>query len=95
MEIRGATHPYFPLYQSVEAVAKRLQEEYPYIYDLEKIALRRGIAIHEPFQGANIGSFRVLAPSPARYLQLVIQSEKTPKDAPVGILAGLCKPLPR
>jgi beta-lactamase superfamily II metal-dependent hydrolase len=82
-------HPYFPLYQSVEAVAKRLQEEYPYIYDLEEIALRRGIAIHEPFQGANIGSFRVLAPSPARYLQLVIQSEKTPKDAPVGILAGL------
>lgn len=82
-------YPYFPLYQSVEAVAKRLQEEYPYIYDLEKIARRRGIAIHEPFQGVYIGPFRVLAPSPARYLQLVIQSEKTPKEAPVGILAGL------
>jgi beta-lactamase superfamily II metal-dependent hydrolase len=82
-------HPYFPLYQSPEAVAKRLQNEYPYIYDLEKIARRRGIVILEPFQGAYIGPFRVLAPSPARYLQLVIQSEKTPKAGSVGILSGL------
>jgi hypothetical protein len=50
-EYASQLYPYFPLYQSVEAVAKRLQEEYPYIYDLEKIARRRGIAIHEPFQG--------------------------------------------
>jgi beta-lactamase superfamily II metal-dependent hydrolase len=81
--------PYFPLYQSDEAVAKRLQDEYPYIFDLEQIARRRGIAIHEPFQGSYIGAFRVLAPSPGRYLQLIIQSEKTPKAGPVGILAGL------
>ena len=47
--------------------------------------------IDEPFQGAYIGPFRVLAPSPARYLQLLIQSEKTPKEAPVGILTGLMK----
>lgn len=82
-------HPYFPLYQSVEAVAKRLQEEYPYIYELAKIALRRNINIREPLQGVYIGPFRVLAPSPARYLQLIIQSEKTPKEGPVGILSGL------
>jgi beta-lactamase superfamily II metal-dependent hydrolase len=88
-EYAAQLYPYFPLYQSAEAVAKRLQEEYPYIYDLEKIARRRSIDIREPFQGVYIGSFRVLAPSPARYLQLVIQSEKTPKEAPVGILAGL------
>jgi beta-lactamase superfamily II metal-dependent hydrolase len=88
-EYAAQLYPYFPLYQSVEAVAKRLQNEYPYIYDLEKIARRRGIDILEPFQGAYIGPFRVLAPSPTRYLQLVIQSEKTPKDGPVGILGGL------
>jgi hypothetical protein len=88
-EYAAQLYPYFPLYQSVEAVAKRLQDEYPYIYDLEKIARRRGIDIREPFQGAYIGPFRVLAPSPARYLQLVIQSEKTPKEGPVGILTGL------
>jgi hypothetical protein len=81
--------PYFPKYQSVEAVAKRLQDEYQYIYELEKIAKRRGINIYEPFQGARIGPFTVLAPSPARYLQLIIQSDKTPQTGPVGILAGL------
>ena len=88
-EYAAQLRPYFPLYKSIEAVAKRLQDEYPYIYDLEKIARRRGIDIHEPFQGAYIGPFRVLAPSPARYLQLVIQSDNTPKEGPVGILAGL------
>ena len=68
---------------------KRLQSEYPYIHDLEKIAIRRGIDIQAPFQSAKIGAFTVLSPSPQRYLQLVIQSEKTPKPAPVGILSGL------
>lgn len=88
-EYAAQLYPHFPLYKSVEAVAERLQAEYSYIYDLEKIARRRGIGIYAPFQGAYIGPFKVLAPSPARYLQLVIQSEKTPKEAPVGILSGL------
>ncbi len=43
-----------------------------YIDALEKVAIRRGITIREPFQGEIIGAFRVLAPSPARYGQLVI-----------------------
>ena len=80
---------YFPQYKSAENLAKRLQSIYPYIYDLEKIAKRRGFDIQAPIQGARIGAFTVLAPSPARYLQLVIQSEKTPQEAPVGILSGL------
>jgi beta-lactamase superfamily II metal-dependent hydrolase len=80
---------YFPQYSSVDRLARRLQDEYPYIHELEKIAIRRGILIREPFQGEAIGAFTVLAPSPARFLQLVIQSEKTPKQAPVGILSGL------
>jgi beta-lactamase superfamily II metal-dependent hydrolase len=81
--------PYFPRYESVDALVKRLRDEYPYIYDLEKIAARRGINMGEPFQGTYIGPFVVLAPSPARYLQLVIQSEKTPQQASLGILSGL------
>ena len=72
----------FSTYKSVEYPAKRLQGDYPYLHDLEKIALRRGFDIQTPFQGKRIGAFTVLAPSPARYLQLVIQSEKTPKKAP-------------
>ena len=85
----GQLFQYFPQYQSVQSLAKRLQDEYQYIHELEKIALRRGITILEPFQGARIGAFTVLAPSPERYLQLVIQSEKTPKQLSIGILSGL------
>ncbi|MDA9411813.1 ComEC/Rec2 family competence protein [Bradyrhizobium sp. CCBAU 45384] len=87
-EYAGMLLQYFPKYQSVQALVKRLQDEYPYIHELEKIARRRNIQMFEPFQGERIGAFTVLAPSPARYLQLIIQSEKTPQ-APVGILAGL------
>jgi len=81
--------PHFHRYESVEALVKRLREEYPYIYELEKIAVRRRIPMYEPFQGAKIGAFTVLAPSPARYGQLVIQSDKTPQTAGLGILSGL------
>ena len=81
--------PFFHRYQSVEAVAKRLHDEYPYIYELENIAVRRGIPMYEPFQGAKIGAFTVLAPSRTRYFQLVIQSDKTPQTAGLGIWAGL------
>jgi hypothetical protein len=81
--------PYFSSYQSVEALVKRLRDEYSYIYELEKIAVRRGILMYEPFQGAKIGAFTVLAPSPARYGQLIIQSDKTPEPAPQTILGGL------
>jgi YidB-like protein len=35
--------------------------------------------IHEPFQSAQIGPFTVLAPSPQRYGQLILDSEKTPQ----------------
>ena len=80
---------YFPQYQSVQSLTERLQDEYQYIHALEKIATRRGIRILEPFQGTRIGPFTVLAPSTQRFLQLVIQSEKTPKQASVGILSGL------
>jgi beta-lactamase superfamily II metal-dependent hydrolase len=81
--------PYFPRYKTAESLANRLQENYPYIRELEKIAQRRNIQIFEPFQGERIGPFTVLAPSPARYAQLIIQSDKTPQQADVGILSGL------
>jgi beta-lactamase superfamily II metal-dependent hydrolase len=81
--------PHFPRYQSVDALVQRLRDEYPYIYELEKIAVRRKIPMYEPFQNAKIGALTVLAPSPARYGQLVIQSDKTPQTFGGGILSGL------
>lgn len=68
----------FDNYSSVDRLTARLKEAYPNLAALEEIALRRGIEIGEPFQGANIGAFTVAAPSKPRYLELILASEKTP-----------------
>jgi hypothetical protein len=70
---------HFARYTSAQRLRDRLHEDYPYIEALEAIALRRNIPIYEPFQGASIGPFTVLAPSRAQYFQLVVGSEKTPQ----------------
>jgi len=81
--------PYFAQYSSADRLADRLRSCFPYVDALEKVASRRGIEIREPFQGAQIGAFTVLAPSPLRWAQLVIDSEKTPRPAAASsIFAG-------
>lgn len=89
----GILLPYFARYDSVQRLAARLREDYPYLAALEEIATRRHIPIHEPFQGEHIGAFTVLAPTPQRYLQMVIASEKTPQQVAGvgGLLGGLYK----
>lgn len=84
---------HFARYTSAQALRDRLRKEYPYIEALEKIALRKQVPIYEPFQGQRIGPFAVLAPSRARYLQLILDSEKTPQQAAgsPGILSELMK----
>ncbi|MDH4743813.1 MBL fold metallo-hydrolase [Sphingomonas sp. CBMAI 2297] len=71
--------PYFTTYNSAERLASRLRALYPYIADLERIAIERDIPIAEPFQGARIGAFTVLAPSPQRYIDCLLTSDKTPE----------------
>ncbi|MGP0089725.1 MAG: ComEC/Rec2 family competence protein [Xanthobacteraceae bacterium] len=71
----------FSRYTSVDGLKKKLHENYPYIDTLEQIANRRGIPIRNPFQSEKIGAFTVLAPSRARYLQLIVDSDKTPLPA--------------
>ena len=70
-----------------------LREAYPNIAALEDIAQERGIAIFEPFQGAQVGAFTVLAPSKPRYLQLIVESDKTPKQAAQSASMGLLEAL--
>ena len=70
--------PHFYQYQSVESLAKRLKEDFPNIAALDEIASRRGFTVRDPFQGARIGAFTVLAPSRERYLQLIVETERTP-----------------
>ena len=72
---------HFGRFNTVSGLEKALREAYPSVSALEEIALRRGIQIYEPFQGATIGAFTVLAPSRPRYLQLIVDSDKTPKQA--------------
>ena len=71
----------FTRFSNVENLIRRLKEVYPNIAALEEIAKSRGIPIYEPFQGARIGEFIVLAPTKERYLDLVVESEKTPEAA--------------
>jgi hypothetical protein len=68
----------FSRFKSVENLIERLKEVYSNIAALEEIANEKGIKIKEPFQGARIGVFSVLSPTKKQYLDLVINSEKTP-----------------
>jgi len=80
---------YFTTYTSVDRLASKLRSSYPFLDELEKVAIERKIPMHEPFQGASIGLFKVLAPSPNRWAHLVIDSDKTPKNEDTGILGNL------
>ena len=69
----------FSRFTSVENLQIRLKKIYPNIAALEEIAVEKGIPIQAPFQGAGLGAFRVLAPTKTRYLDLIVESEKTPE----------------
>ena len=71
--------PSFPTYKSVDALRSKLRALYPGPAALEDIALEREIDIKDPFQGTQIGQFFVAAPSKARYLQLIVDSDRTPE----------------
>lgn len=72
--------PRFATYNDVNRLRSRLRAIYSSLTELEAIAERRGIAILEPFQGESIGAFTVLAPTRERYLDLVVDSDKTPES---------------
>jgi beta-lactamase superfamily II metal-dependent hydrolase len=70
----------FENYSSVQNLEGKLRALYPAIAALEEIAVRRRIPVGAPFQGSQLGAFTVLAPSKARYLDLIVSSEKTPES---------------
>ena len=77
----------FGTYNSVDALRRKLRNIYAAPAALEDIALKRGIPIASPLQGADIGSWTVLAPTRSRYLDLIVESNKTPEPADEGFLA--------
>ncbi len=72
--------PRFSRFRNVQNLIQRLREIYPYIADLEEIAADNGIPIQAPFQGSTIGAFTVMAPTKTRYLDLIVESDKTPES---------------
>jgi hypothetical protein len=74
---------------SLDYLIRALKEAYPNILALEEIVEEQEIPIKEPFQGAVIGAFRVLAPTKARYLDLVVSSKKTPESDEVSSKSAL------
>lgn len=71
----------FSRFTSVENLTKRLKDLYPNLVALEELAEVYGVPIYEPFQRASIGNFIVMAPTKSRYLDLIVESEKTPEAA--------------
>lgn len=71
----------FKTFSSARHLVRRLRNDYPNIAALEDLAIQNGTTIKEPLQGSKIGDFFVLAPSRNRYLDLVVESEKTPESA--------------
>ena len=83
----------FETYNSVDALRRRLKQAYPNVANLEAIAEERGITIGEPFQGTQIGAFTVMAPTYHRYLDLIVNSEKTPEAVEESKALGLLQSL--
>ncbi len=67
----------FARYTNRDNLIRALKKAFPNTAALENIAVTKGIPIHETFQGVSIGAFRVMAPTRARYIDTVVESEKT------------------
>jgi beta-lactamase superfamily II metal-dependent hydrolase len=61
-----------------DGLAAAIKQEYDIISEIVDLAVAAGCKIHYPFQGTNIGPFRVLSPSRTAYVHLLPQFDKTP-----------------
>lgn len=60
---------------------QRLRKNFPHTAALEDLADAQGIEVRDALQGTRIGEFTVLAPSLDRYLDLIVEDDKTPEPA--------------
>jgi beta-lactamase superfamily II metal-dependent hydrolase len=63
---------------TIQGLIDHLRAEYSTLVTLENIALKKGIPIYDPLQGARIGPFVVLAPSRERYVGIIPDLDKSP-----------------
>jgi len=83
--------PRFSTYTSRDRLVSALKSAFPLVCELEKEALENGVQIMDPFQGAWVGQFLVLAPTKEHYLNMIVQTGKTPatKEQSLGGLGGV------
>jgi hypothetical protein len=81
--------PRFKNYTNADNLRRALRSAYSNLAALEDIAVRKKIPIHDPFQGAIIGAFHVMAPTRTRFLDLVVDSNKTPVAVDEGLVATI------
>jgi beta-lactamase superfamily II metal-dependent hydrolase len=55
-----------------------VRSSHEYLVELEAMARARGMEPKPVFQGAQVGPFRILAPTPQRYISLIPHLDKTP-----------------
>jgi beta-lactamase superfamily II metal-dependent hydrolase len=75
-EVIDKFHPNY----TVQGLADKMRELHPYLVEMEQIADEKNIPVWEAFQGTQIGSFWVMAPSRERYLELIPELDKTPQS---------------
>ena len=73
--------PKFKRYQDRDRLIARLKRDFPKVAELEEIANKEGITIKDVFRGETIGVFTVLSPLKSTYLDLIVESDKTPVPA--------------
>lgn len=71
-----------------DGLRRRIKGEYDIVANVVDIATRSGCALREPFEGAQVGPFRVLSPSRWAYLHLLPQFDKTPEPDRAAIEAA-------
>jgi beta-lactamase superfamily II metal-dependent hydrolase len=64
---------------TVSGLINKMRELHPYLVEMGQIAAQKGVPVREAFQGTQIGSFWVMAPSQERYFGL-IPEDKTPQS---------------
>lgn len=67
---------------------QRLRKDFPHTAALENLAVQKDVQIHDAFQGQMIGGFLVLSPSYDTYLNLIVESEKTPEPQREATIKG-------
>jgi beta-lactamase superfamily II metal-dependent hydrolase len=63
---------------TAEGLRNAVRREYDIVGEIFDLAIRQGCELWYPFQGDNLGPFRILSPSEYAYVHLLPQFEKTP-----------------